>query len=131
MCGLGKVTVATMAEDRVQYALRANPDFQALAEDIPDPSAMSPRTALLVAGLLLGITVMVAAAAAVVWKDKLFGESEQVVAPSSGAGLVAPPPVGTPAVAPEPSHAEAPHGDAPRPASSGRAAPAPKTRASK
>src|SRR5262249_36495306 len=51
VCGTGKVKLGTLEEDSVQYVLRprSQPDILA-AEQLANPSAMSPRTALL-AGL--------------------------------------------------------------------------------
>jgi serine/threonine-protein kinase len=74
VCGTGRVPMATLDEDRVQYVMRPNPSFQSLADELPEPSSMSARTALL-AGLLLGITLVAGFAAVLVWKDELFSAS--------------------------------------------------------
>jgi serine/threonine-protein kinase len=69
VCGVGRVRVATLDEDQVQYVLRprSQPDLIS-AEDIPAPGSMSPRTALL-AGLVLGITIMVGLLGFLAWRD--------------------------------------------------------------
>ncbi|CAN5580142.1 hypothetical protein BH09MYX1_BH09MYX1_56860 [soil metagenome] len=69
VCGVGKVRVATMNEDQVQYQLRTpSADDASLADDIEVPRAMSPRTALL-AGLVLGVTMMIGIAGVLAWRD--------------------------------------------------------------
>ena len=69
VCGIGRVRVATLDEDQVQYVLRArsHPDIIA-AEEIQTPGSMSPKTALL-AGLVLGITLMVGLLGFLAWRD--------------------------------------------------------------
>lgn len=75
VCGLGPVTVATHAEDRVQYALKkANPvDLEQLAREAPR-EGMNAKTALL-AGVVVGVTVMVGVVGLLAWRDK--EQSEQ------------------------------------------------------
>jgi eukaryotic-like serine/threonine-protein kinase len=87
VCGLSSVRIATLDEDQVQYVLRARsmPDIQ-LADDIPDPKAMSPKTALL-AGLVLGVALMVGLAGFLAWRDQARDDSGTFVLPPS-----APPP---------------------------------------
>ena len=55
-----------MDEEGVQYMLKKS---VTLMESIPVPNPMSPRTALL-AGLVLGVTVMIGIAGALAWRDK-------------------------------------------------------------
>ncbi len=70
VCGTGRVRVATMSEDQVQYQLKpSTPDLAALAEEIEVPKSMSPKTALL-AGLVLGVTMMIGVLGAIAWRDK-------------------------------------------------------------
>lgn len=70
VCGVGRVKVATLSEDQVQYALRpVDPDAQAAADEIEVPKSMSPKTAL-AAGLVLGVTMMVGVVGALAWRDK-------------------------------------------------------------
>src|SRR6185503_4335638 len=70
VCGTGRVRVATMGEDQVQYQLKpSTPDLAALAEEIEVPKSMSPKTALM-AGLVLGVTMMIGILGAIAWRDK-------------------------------------------------------------
>jgi serine/threonine-protein kinase len=82
-------SMASITNEEVQYALRpALPDAVPL-DDIEVPSNMSPRTALL-AGLLLGVTVMVGILGAIAWKahvadaDGAPGPALSAPIPSSG-----------------------------------------------
>lgn len=74
VCGLGAVQVATLAEDRVQYQLKAA-DPQALEEleDLPS-GGMNAKTALL-AGIVVGISLMVALVAFLAWRESQNEES--------------------------------------------------------
>jgi serine/threonine-protein kinase len=67
VCGIGRLRMATLDEDQVQYVMRPRADSVSL-EDLPEPSAMSPRTALL-AGLVLGIAMMVGVLGLLAWRD--------------------------------------------------------------
>jgi eukaryotic-like serine/threonine-protein kinase len=90
VCGTGRVRVATMREDQVQYQLKpSTPDLAALAEEIEVPKSMSPRTALM-AGLVLGVTMMVGVLGAIAWRDKQR-EQEQLNAPPPTASVSATP----------------------------------------
>jgi serine/threonine-protein kinase len=76
VCGVGKVQMATLEEDRVQYVLRPTGPAQDLT--VPDddelpPGGMSSRTALL-AGLLLGVTLMVGVVTFFIWREKMREE---------------------------------------------------------
>jgi serine/threonine-protein kinase len=65
--GVGKVKTPSLDDDRVQYVLKksATP-----IESIPIPAApMSPKTALL-AGLVLGVTMMIGIAGALAWRER-------------------------------------------------------------
>jgi serine/threonine-protein kinase len=70
VCGLGKVTVATKGEDRVQYALKpADQDaLDALPDEMPNPG-MNAKTALL-AGIIVGVTLMVGLVGFLAWREK-------------------------------------------------------------
>jgi eukaryotic-like serine/threonine-protein kinase len=76
VCGLGRVQVATFEEDRIQYVLRPTGPVHDLT--VPDddeiPRGMSSRTALL-AGLLLGVTLMVGVVMFFVWRDRMSQEA--------------------------------------------------------
>jgi eukaryotic-like serine/threonine-protein kinase len=70
LCGIGRIRMATLDEDQVQYVMRAKTDSSD-AEDLALPPAMSPRTALL-AGLVLGIAMMVGVLGFLAWRDRDF-----------------------------------------------------------
>ncbi len=96
VCGLGAVKVATLAEDRVQYALKpADPALLAeLEEDMPT-GTMNPRIALF-AGIVVGVALMVGALGFFAWRGKLAEEAESAKptpAETSPAVSAAPPPV--------------------------------------
>ena len=57
-----------MDEDQVQYVLRPKVDAEPV-DDMPTASPMSPRTALL-AGLVLGIAMMVGMLGLLAWRDR-------------------------------------------------------------
>jgi serine/threonine protein kinase len=68
VCGLGRIRMATLDEDQIQYVMRPKLDSE-VSESIPPPPAMSPRTALL-AGLVLGIAMMVGILGFVAWHER-------------------------------------------------------------
>jgi serine/threonine-protein kinase len=80
VCGIGRIRMATFDEDQVQYVLRPN---AASSPDLPSPNALSPRTALL-AGLVLGIAMMVGVLGFLAWRD------HRTVAPPGSAAPSAP-----------------------------------------
>jgi serine/threonine-protein kinase len=82
VCGVGRLRIATLDEDQVQYVLRPRGDVP-IPSDVPPPS-MSPRTALL-AGLVLGIAMMVGVLGFLAWR-----QSNAAVPPAPPA-QVAPP----------------------------------------
>ncbi|HEY1956075.1 MAG TPA: serine/threonine-protein kinase [Polyangiaceae bacterium] len=109
VCGTGRVRVATMSEDQVQYQLKpSTPDLAALAEEIEVPKSMSPKTALM-AGLVLGVTMMIGILGAIAWRDKQR-EQEQINLATSTSASVAPPP--SVSAAPPPSVTVAPSASA-------------------
>jgi serine/threonine protein kinase len=67
VCGLGRIRMATLDEDQVQYVMRPTEGMR--TSDIPPPNAMSPRTALL-AGLILGIAMMVGVLGFLAWRER-------------------------------------------------------------
>ncbi len=89
VCGIGRIHVATHEEDRVQYVLKGAPSAAdvELPDDMPTGS-MSSKTALL-AGLLLGVTLMVGIVTFFVWREKM--QSEAIETPDSGAAMDAGP----------------------------------------
>ncbi len=91
VCGVGKVRTATLNEDQIQYALKpSSPDVAALADELEVPKGMSPRTALL-AGLVLGVTIMIGIAGALAWKQTQE-EEDRLNAPKSASATVSAPP---------------------------------------
>jgi serine/threonine-protein kinase len=66
VCGVGRIRMATLDEDQVQYVMRPNSD--PLPTDELPAAAMSPRTAML-AGLVLGIAMMVGMLGFLAWRD--------------------------------------------------------------
>jgi serine/threonine-protein kinase len=66
VCGLARLRIATLDEDQVQYVMRPRTDIR--VSDVPPPSSMSPRTALL-AGLVLGIAMMIGVLGFLAWRQ--------------------------------------------------------------
>jgi serine/threonine-protein kinase len=97
VCGLGRIHVATHAEDRVQYVLRANAGEQNTDFDLPDDmptGTMSSKTALL-AGLLLGVTLVVGMITFLAWRERAQADTPPTPSPVvrvEGGAIVAPPP---------------------------------------
>jgi serine/threonine-protein kinase len=70
VCGVGRIRMATLDEDQVQYTLRPTADADSVRlSDLPGPGALSPRTALL-AGLVLGIAMMVGMLGFLAWRER-------------------------------------------------------------
>jgi serine/threonine protein kinase len=67
VCGLTRIRMATLDEDQVQYIMRPRVSAEPVPT-IPPPAPMSARTALL-AGLVLGIAVMVGVLGLVAWRE--------------------------------------------------------------
>ncbi len=80
VCGLARLRVATLDEDQVQYVIRPKPDAVPMAS-LPPPNAMSPRTALL-AGLVLGIAMMIGVLGFLAWRERSAPNSAPPPAPS-------------------------------------------------
>lgn len=68
VCGLERIRMATLDEDQVQYVMRSQSGASDI-DSVPVPPAMSPRTALL-AGLVLGIAMMVAVLGFLAWRER-------------------------------------------------------------
>jgi serine/threonine-protein kinase len=67
VCGVGRVRMQSHDDEKVQYMLKRS---QTPLESIPmPPPSMSPKTAML-AGLVLGVTMMVGIAGAFAWREK-------------------------------------------------------------
>ena len=86
VCGLGRVHVATHDEDRVQYVLKANPSMSdiELPDDMPT-GTMSSKTALL-AGLLLGVTLVVGVITFLAWQGRAPLDAPETPAAAQDAG---------------------------------------------
>ena len=76
VCGVGRLRMATLDEDQIQYIHKVSSDVD-LLPSFPPPAAMSPRTALL-AGLVMGIAMMVGLLGFFAWRD----HSAERVAPA-------------------------------------------------
>ncbi len=83
VCGTGRVRAPSIDDERVQYMLKK----QIPMESIPVPTTMSPRTALL-AGLVLGIAVMVGLAGAFAWHQKESAIDGRLPAGAIDAGVL-------------------------------------------
>ncbi len=68
VCGLSRLRIATLDEDQVQYVIRPRADVH--ISDVPPPSSMSPRTALM-AGLVLGIAMMIGVLGFLAWRQSM------------------------------------------------------------
>ena len=79
VCGTGRVRMHSSDDAQVTYVIKKS---QTPMESIPVPQSMSPKTALL-AGLVLGVTVMVGIAGAFA-----FHEKEQANDANASAGVV-------------------------------------------
>jgi serine/threonine-protein kinase len=111
--GLGSVKLATLDEDQVQYVLkpRAPSSAQLSTSDIPPPTSMSPKTALL-AGLVIGITLMVGAIGFFAWREKMKTEEAEAAASARASASASAAPPATTSVAPPATTAEPPPVDA-------------------
>lgn len=85
VCGLGAVKVATLSEDRVQYALKAaDPSaLDELPDEMPNPG-MNAKTALL-AGIIVGVCLMVGLVGFLAWREKQAAEDAEKPAPALSA----------------------------------------------
>ncbi|MBX3220327.1 MAG: serine/threonine protein kinase [Labilithrix sp.] len=93
VCGLGAVQVATLAEDRVQYALKpASPEAIEELDDLPS-GGMNAKTALLT-GIIVGVSVMVALLGFLAWRANQDDAPDAPDAPTA--------PVPAPSAAPSP-----------------------------
>jgi serine/threonine-protein kinase len=95
VCGIPPAQASTTSltnlapePEEVQYVLKPASQDAALPDDFEVPSAMSPRTALL-AGLVLGLTVMIGVIGAIAWRARAADQDstpphpDTVVAPDS------------------------------------------------
>jgi len=95
VCGVaGRPSTKELPDDEVQYQLKpaAAPGFYD-PDDLEMPTGMSPRTALL-AGLVLGLTVMIGVIGVIAWRSGAFDGAGGGEVPGTGPGSsvnVAPP----------------------------------------
>jgi len=89
VCGVSTQTSAVTGHENVQYALKpASPEALAALAELEEPRSMSPRTALL-AGLVLGVAVMIGVAGFIAYRDKMANETQDLrphAAPAADAG---------------------------------------------
>ena len=83
VCGMGRIRMATLDEDQIQYVMR-KPESGDQPTSIPPPAPMSARTALL-AGLVLGIAVMVGLLGFVAWHERAVGATSAPQPPTQQA----------------------------------------------
>jgi serine/threonine-protein kinase len=88
VCGLGRIRMATLDEDQVQYVIRKTDSAPDL-EDLPSPHSMSPRTALL-AGLVLGVAMMIGLLGFLAWRERNMPAGVRVPATSASTLPAAP-----------------------------------------
>ncbi len=67
VCGIGRIRMATLDEDQIQYVRKVSAEADLLSS-LPPPASMSPRTALL-AGLVMGVAMMVGLLGFFAWRD--------------------------------------------------------------
>jgi serine/threonine-protein kinase len=105
VCGIGRIRMATLDEDQVQYVIRPTAGIR--TSDLPPPNTMSPRTALL-AGLVLGIAMMVGLLGFLAWRERDMPAGVRVSPTPTVAPSPAPSVAPSPAPSPAPSHSAAP-----------------------
>jgi serine/threonine-protein kinase len=109
VCGNTRIRTATLSEDQVRYALKpVDPEAAALADDIEIPSSMSPKTALM-AGLVLGVAIMVGILGFIAWREKDLAD-QRANAPPPSASPSAPLPSASPRTAPPTEPSASPRG---------------------
>lgn len=88
-CGLGAVKVATFEEDRVQYQMKkADPAALEELENLPS-GGMNAKTALL-AGIVVGISLMVALVAFLAWREAREDGDAPAATPSAAPAATTP-----------------------------------------
>ncbi|MBX3198560.1 MAG: serine/threonine protein kinase [Labilithrix sp.] len=89
VCGLGAVQVATLSEDRVQYALKpASAEALEELDDLPS-GGMNAKTALLT-GIMVGVTLMVALLGFLAWRANQDEEPDVPDAPAAPSASAVP-----------------------------------------
>jgi serine/threonine-protein kinase len=83
VCGVGRIRLATLDEDQIQYVMRSPaPAHSSVGFTVPPPS-MSARSALL-AGLVLGVAMMVGILGFFVWHERSQALQQAPIAPAGG-----------------------------------------------
>jgi serine/threonine-protein kinase len=82
VCGVGRIRMATLDEDQIQYVMRAPPDPGSSPGLTLPPPSMSPRSALL-AGLVLGVAMMVGILGFMVWRERAQASQQAPITPAS------------------------------------------------
>jgi serine/threonine-protein kinase len=81
VCGLGRIRMATLDEDQIQYVMRPKVADPSEEEFELPPPAMSAKTALL-AGLVLGIAMMVGLLGFFAWHERSQSAAPAATAPA-------------------------------------------------
>jgi serine/threonine-protein kinase len=79
VCGLGEVRVATHAEDRVQYSLKARETVEGEDDEDEEPmptGGMNAKTAFL-AGIVLAVTLVVGLVGFLAWREKQLADEAE------------------------------------------------------
>jgi serine/threonine protein kinase len=85
VCGIGRLRIATFDEDQPKYTVGRGVGADA-ADDTPMPAGMSPKSALM-AGVVLGIAMMVGILGFLAWRDQSRAPAnERPAATGSDAG---------------------------------------------
>jgi serine/threonine-protein kinase len=71
VCGIGRLRMATLDEDQPRYVVGRRPDADNAdtTDDMPGAGSMSPKSALM-AGVILGIAMMVGVLGFLAWRDR-------------------------------------------------------------
>src|SRR5260370_19871808 len=81
-CGIGPLRSATFDEDQPKYLVGRGVDADA-ADDMPMPAGMSPKSALM-AGVVLGIAMMVGILGFLAWRDQSRAPANERPAATGG-----------------------------------------------
>jgi serine/threonine-protein kinase len=81
VCGVGRIRLATLDEDQVQYVMRAPLAATSTPGLTLPPPSMSARSALL-AGLVLGVAIMVGVLGFFVWRERAQASQQVPITPA-------------------------------------------------
>ncbi len=82
VCGIGRLRIATFDEDQPKYLVGRGVDADA-PDDMPMPAGMSPKSALM-AGVVLGIAMMVGILGFLAWRDQSRAPANERPAATGG-----------------------------------------------